>query len=96
MAASNCQSFNAHDGFRQEHLLHLPDTETSPALKIVLGTLLGALLALAGILSGPPQSVDRFALPEELNALQATERPLGGERLVLPSEAPPPVVIEGR
>jgi hypothetical protein len=94
-----CHPLQPHDSLSRDHQLHLADSETSPALKIVLGTLLGLLLALAGIFSGPPQSVDRFAPPEEQGFPQAAERPLRSEgigRIILPGEAPPAVVIEGR
>lgn len=93
MTATNCRSVRPHDSLSRDHMLHLPEVEeSSPARKIAFGILLGALLALAGIFSGPPQSIDRFALPEELNAPQAAERP----HLTLPAEAPPPVVVERR
>ena len=60
MATSLCRT-PEHDSLSRDHMLHVADSGASPALKIALGTLLGLLLAIAGILSGPPQSVDRFA-----------------------------------
>ena len=64
MSLSNCPSAAPHDRLSRDHSLHISDGGTSPAVKIALGVLLGLLLSIAGILSGPPQSVDRFAPPE--------------------------------
>lgn len=69
MATLNCEPLRHHDSLSRDHLLHVSG-DSHPALKIALGTLLGVLLALAGIFSGPPQSVDRFAPPQELAAPQ--------------------------
>lgn len=65
MALTNCSAQPAHDGLSRDHRLHISDDGTSAVQKIFLGVLIGLLLSLAGILSGPPQSVDRFAPPEE-------------------------------
>lgn len=64
MSVSNCPSVAPHDSLSRDHSHHISDGGTSPAVKIALGVLLGLLLSIAGILSGPPQSVDRFAPPE--------------------------------
>jgi hypothetical protein len=64
MSLSNCPTVEPHDSLSRDHSLHISDAGTSPAVKIALGVLLGLLLSIAGILSGPPQSVDRFAPPE--------------------------------
>lgn len=60
MVTPTCEPLRHHDSLSRDHLLHVSG-DSHPALKIAIGTLLGALLALAGIFSGPPQSVDRFA-----------------------------------
>jgi hypothetical protein len=73
MSLSNCPTVEPHDSLSRDHRLHISDDGTSPAVKIALGVLLGLLLSIAGILSGPPQSVDRFAPPEETPQV-ATDR----------------------
>jgi len=66
MALTTCRSPAGHAGLSRDHELRVADGGTSAVQKIFLGVLLGVLLALAGILSGPPQSVDRFAAPEDI------------------------------
>jgi hypothetical protein len=75
MSLSNCPTVEPRDSLSRDHSLHISDGGTSPAVKIALGVLLGLLLSIAGILSGPPQSVDRFAPPEsEQPSRIATDR----------------------
>lgn len=69
MATPNCEPLRYHDSLSRDHMLHVCG-DSHPALKIAIGTLLGVFLALAGIFSGPSQSVDRFASPQDLAAPQ--------------------------
>jgi len=74
MSLSNCPTVEPHDSLSRDHRLHISDDGTSPAVKIALGVLLGLLLSIAGILSGPPQSVDRFAPESEQPSRIAIDR----------------------
>jgi hypothetical protein len=57
--------FQPHDSLSRDHMLHVADSGGDLVSRLVLGVLIGVLLAIATLLSeGPEQPVDRLALPE--------------------------------